>query len=268
MPRSRTARQLVRRLALSYVLLTALLYALLHRGSNLANSIVDEEFWTARSILWVIAHPDDECMFFTPSIAALAPAGDPSRKAHLLSLSQGNDEGLGETRALELVASCAVFGIPAARCHSIDDPRLPDSMTVQWPREVIAAHVARYVEEHSIDLIVTFDSDGVSDHANHKALYHALSEAQPGAPVYALRTTGLVPKYSSLLSLPLAFLRLVASRRAHSDRHHQQGLFISDWQAYKVARRSFDVHASQHRWFRAIFTRASSYMWINELERV
>ena len=190
--------------------------------------------------------------------------------------------------------------------------RLPDSMTVQWPREVIAAHVARYVEEHSIDLvraknvvaslfhsadcrltyeaqIVTFDSDGVSDHANHKALYHALrcvtppmpngcpltywvlspySEAQPGAPVYALRTTGLVPKYSSLLSLPLAFLRLVASRRAHSDRHHQQGLFISDWQAYKVARRSFDVHASQHRWFRAIFTRASSYMWINELERV
>jgi N-acetylglucosaminylphosphatidylinositol deacetylase len=55
-----------------------------------------------RSILYVIAHPDDEAMFFVPSILSLRNTGN---KLHLLCLSTGNFGGQGKVREKELHAS-------------------------------------------------------------------------------------------------------------------------------------------------------------------
>lgn len=54
-------------------------------------------------ILLVIAHPDDECMFFLPTLLAL-------RRSHLalylLCLSTGNAYGKGDVRLHELRHVC------------------------------------------------------------------------------------------------------------------------------------------------------------------
>lgn len=68
-------------------------------------------------LLLVIAHPDDECMFFTPTLTGrLAP------RVSVLCLSSGNADNLGSTRKLELVHSCAHFGIPPSNVDIIDHP--------------------------------------------------------------------------------------------------------------------------------------------------
>jgi N-acetylglucosaminylphosphatidylinositol deacetylase len=102
-------------------------------------------------VLLVIAHPDDEAMFFSPVLAYLrqeghavdllcissgtrsgAPPGAPSHHP------AGNYYGLGELRKRELRASCAVFGIQ--ECRVEEQPGLEDG-----PHEWDAVAVARLV---------------------------------------------------------------------------------------------------------------------------
>ena len=71
-----------------------------------------------RNILYVIAHPDDEAMFFAPSIVSLRATNN----LHLLCLSTGNADGLGRTREKELQASAKWLGFQSATV--IDDPEL------------------------------------------------------------------------------------------------------------------------------------------------
>lgn len=59
-------------------------------------------------ILLVTAHPDDECMFFTPSVRHFVGRGD---RVDLICLSTGNFDGLGELRRKELVKSALILGI-------------------------------------------------------------------------------------------------------------------------------------------------------------
>ena len=69
--------------------------------------------------LLVIAHPDDECMFFTPTVLGLARQGI---TAHVLCLSTGNFDGLGATRSLELRASCVALGVDERQTKPAPSP--------------------------------------------------------------------------------------------------------------------------------------------------
>ena len=73
--------------------------------------------------LLLTAHPDDECMFFAPTILALqeAPLLHPP-KLHSLCLSVGNADGLGDIRRRELEGSLEVLGIGEGRRWVIDTP--------------------------------------------------------------------------------------------------------------------------------------------------
>lgn len=64
------------------------------------------------------AHPDDEVMFFAPTILALVGMGV---QVHALCLSTGDADKLGDTRRQELVASYARLGVPVGQVESIDD---------------------------------------------------------------------------------------------------------------------------------------------------
>lgn len=52
----------------------------------------------SKNILFVLAHPDDECMFFTPTIRSLKQ----SCNLYILVLCNGGYDGLGKERTVEM----------------------------------------------------------------------------------------------------------------------------------------------------------------------
>ena len=112
-----------------------------------------------QNFLMVLAHPDDECMFFTPAINFLRQENE----IHLLILSNGGYYGLGETRTKEMNAASDYQGFSSLKI--VDDPNLQDGPDNTWDAKLIS----EYISQHSkgIDTIVTFDIGGVSHHPNH-----------------------------------------------------------------------------------------------------
>jgi hypothetical protein len=119
----------------------------------------------------VIAHPDDEAMFFAPTIVRLQQMG---REIFLICLSTGNFDGLGETRKKELYASCISLGIPQDHVKIIDQPDLQDGPKNVWSANTISALVSDYVSTTKSGSIITFDQHGVSSHPNHIATYYGV----------------------------------------------------------------------------------------------
>jgi N-acetylglucosaminylphosphatidylinositol deacetylase len=75
-------------------------------------SVVQMRFPTLQNkrICLLIAHPDDEAMFFAPTVLALTRP-ETGNHVKILCLSSGNAAGLGETRKKELVKSGMVLGL-------------------------------------------------------------------------------------------------------------------------------------------------------------
>ena len=122
------------------------------------------------NILYVIAHPDDEAMFFVPSIKELRK----ENKLYMLCLSNGGYDGLGKIREKELVKSCKYLDF-AEEPTQIDDPGLADGPKSDWPAALIADKIERFFASHpdqEFKRIVTFDNRGVSSHPNHISTYH------------------------------------------------------------------------------------------------
>ncbi|XP_036268473.1 N-acetylglucosaminyl-phosphatidylinositol de-N-acetylase isoform X2 [Pipistrellus kuhlii] len=137
--------------------------------------------------LLVIAHPDDEAMFFAPTLLGLARLG---RQLFLLCFSAGNYYNQGEIRKKELLQSCDVLGIPPTNVMIIDSRDFPDDPAVQWDTERVASVLLQHMEANDINLVVTFDAGGVSGHRNHVALH---------AAVRALHSEGKVPEEGHVL---------------------------------------------------------------------
>ncbi|KAL4534267.1 hypothetical protein Ndes2437B_g03552 [Nannochloris sp. 'desiccata'] len=160
-------------------------------------------------LLLIIAHPDDECMFFLP---ALTHFRKQAYTLHVLCLSTGNAGGLGAIRRQELFYSCSVLGIERSSVTVIDDTRLPDGMAAAWPLEVVGKHVEAAIEKYSATTVLTFDNKGVSGHQNHistsqgvlysiKKLRRDPSGQFTSVKLYMLATNGFLRKYIFPLDL-------------------------------------------------------------------
>lgn len=76
-----------------------------------------------KRICLLIAHPDDEAMFFSPTVLALTRPGT-GNHVSILCLSSGDAEGLGETRKRELINSGLILGLKEEKdVQVIDNPR-------------------------------------------------------------------------------------------------------------------------------------------------
>lgn len=128
------------------------------------------------------AHPDDEAMFFAPTILGLARL---RHQLFLLCFSAGNYYNQGEIRKKELLQSCDVLGIPPSNVMIIENRDFPDDPDVHWDPERAGDVLLRHVETNGIKLVVTFDEGGVSGHSNHVAL---------NAAVRTLHAEGKLPK--------------------------------------------------------------------------
>ena len=155
-------------------------------------------------ICLLIAHPDDEAMFFSPMLLALTK---PELRNHIkiLCLSEGkltacpkralaklpckhadhadgmvrtgNADGLGSVRREELLSSASLLGIrnPSSDVLILNSSDFPDSMNTTWPSETIANTLSSAFKitgaSSPIDDLITFDAGGVSGHVNHISLY-------------------------------------------------------------------------------------------------
>ncbi|KAI0191559.1 putative deacetylase LmbE-like domain-containing protein [Astrocystis sublimbata] len=259
---------------------------------------------TGKRICLLIAHPDDEAMFFAPTVLALTR---PESGNHLkiLCLSTGDADGLGETRRRELVKSAMLLGLRKEEdVFVVDSPDFPDSMTTTWDPEAISKALSstfapnfagnapttpssrvQVLPTASIDVLITFDSTGVSSHPNHISLYHGarafvgslLRGRRPGwaAPVdlYTLTSVGIWRKYTSIFDAATTLLAaLFRGERKSSDRGnpgtlvHMSTLLGGGREGYGAARRAMThAHQSQMVWFRWGWILLSRYMVINDL---
>ncbi|KAG2007669.1 hypothetical protein GB937_008319 [Aspergillus fischeri] len=286
------------------VALTALcLYILL--AYYLANDprLVPVAFQEARSILLVTAHPDDETLFFSPSITyrredqhvqrallVISSGRFDIHSSRLMLTRLGDYDGIGERRRQEIHDSCSVLGIVPDRCVVLDNAELQDNPKKWWDGDLIKGLVASHVQKWNVDLIITFDDGGVSGHINHRAVSAGVRKyitSTPNAPpVYTLQSTFLLRKYSSLLdlistSIPFSWriLKAILTSPASStaDRVHDLSpleayndkvLLVSPWRTYLVSRAAFTQHASQYSWDRSFYLVLSRYMWFNNLNKL
>eukprot|EP00002_Diphylleia_rotans_P038006 TRINITY_DN8578_c0_g1_i2.p1 TRINITY_DN8578_c0_g1~~TRINITY_DN8578_c0_g1_i2.p1 ORF type:complete len:278 (+),score=36.85 TRINITY_DN8578_c0_g1_i2:46-879(+) len=211
-----------------------------------------------KRVLILTAHPMDECMFFTPTLLKLRRLG---HQVHVLCLSTGNAEGLGEIRTHELVESCKHFGIAHNQIDILDDPSFPDGDNVSWPIEQISRAILDHCRLHPIDAIITFDIYGGTSHLNHVACNRGLRRLiRSGELVhtraYQLASVGGLRKYMG----PVDFLWTFAT----FPLIHFHSLVKGYWAAHRAMRQ----HKSQYTLACRIYILFSRYVYINTLEPI
>ncbi|XP_021104643.1 N-acetylglucosaminyl-phosphatidylinositol de-N-acetylase isoform X6 [Heterocephalus glaber] len=221
--------------------------------------------------LLMIAHPDDEAMFFAPTVLGLVRL---KHQVSLLCFSAGNYYNQGEIRKKELLQSCDVLGIPPSRVMIIDSRDFPDDPGVQWDTEHVASVLLQHIKVNGINLVVTFDAGGVSGHSNHVALYAAVralhsegkfpkgfpgcaqtcnpsastsqSTGITGCSVLTLQSVNVLRKYFSILDLPWSLLQM------------QDVLFVLTSEEVSRAKKAMSCHRTQLLWFRRLYIFFSS----------
>lgn len=117
----------------------------------------------ARALI-VIAHPDDECMFFTPLLHLLTapkskyhfPFSNPSFdlssawEISILCLSQGNAYNLAHIRVKELESVAKALN---ASVSIVNDSQLLDGMDTHWDISLIADHVLKHIQSQAYDAV-------------------------------------------------------------------------------------------------------------------
>lgn len=242
----------------------------------------------------------------------------------------GDADGLGHIRKKELQNSAKHLGLRSeSDVFVVDDPsRFPDSMKKHWSDVDISSLLASaFAPELSaaaastngvaqatrsrrkqngaattpsdkkpplatIDVLLTFDQHGISNHPNHSSLYHGaiqflrtLMKDKPGfsCPVtlYTLTSTSIFRKYVGVLDAPVSmfvgalsnilsgFSRSTsASTRKSKDDLASRLLFVSsvaEW--IKAQKAMVDCHRSQMVWFRWGWISLGRYMAVNDLKR-
>jgi len=148
------------------------------------------------TILAVFGHPDDETYL---AAGLMAHARDEGKRVVCVTATKGEggswdeerwpSETMGEVRAKELEQSLAVLGVDEHHWLGYIDATCADV-----PLEEGVAAVLPYLEEVQPDIVLSFGPDGMTDHADHKAVCAWTTEAfhraaKPGAKLYYATTT-------------------------------------------------------------------------------
>mmetsp|Transcript_9560 Transcript_9560/g.28537 ORF Transcript_9560/g.28537 Transcript_9560/m.28537 type:complete len:284 (+) Transcript_9560:65-916(+) len=133
----------------------------------------------------VFAHPDDESMFFLPTIRSLVDSGE---TVWFLCLTTGDYDGLGKIRQKELQKVGKLLGVSRVIVRSDDvngatnDASFLDHPTKRHDERLVADAIRDSLSNHFHQsgpsgesanqfVLVTFDQLGVSGHVNHIDTY-------------------------------------------------------------------------------------------------
>lgn len=230
----------------------------------------------------VIAHPDDESMFFVPTLRNLKARGE---TFWILCLTTGDYDGLGAIRSQEMRQAGVLLGAEKTIVCDV----LKDHPTQRWNiaqvhdqiHDTLMASLGGAKEAWSLLILMTFDEYGVSGHVNHIDTFHGVCtlvsrgrdlavpsnvSTFPGRmELWTLQSEkNIVSKYLPLLSWWLLFLSLfldVSTVKVDSkNRTYRLYEPHCNWEAMKT-------HQSQFVWYRRLFVIFSCYTYANTLTR-
>nr|XP_043613050.1 probable N-acetylglucosaminyl-phosphatidylinositol de-N-acetylase isoform X2 [Erigeron canadensis] len=215
-----------------------------------------------RNVLLVIAHPDDESMFFSPTINQLTLAG---HNVHILCMSTGNADGVGDVRKQELYRASAILKVPLQKVTVVDHPDFQDGFGKIWNSSTLSKIVEKKILDHAIEIIITFDDYGVSGHCNHRDVHRGvrkfmLDTSLQEVEAWELVSTNIIRKYSGPVDIWLSFL---GAQNSHYEPIHCL-LNVNPLRSYAA----MSEHLSQWVWFRKLFVSFSSYTYVNTLRKI
>jgi hypothetical protein len=158
------------RFILSFIIVTNFLLIFLLKFSiqlkNKFGAFFNKANEAVKETLIIIAHPDDEVMFFLPTIRFLAKN---NKKVRIMCLSNGNFYGLGKLRQEEFENVCKLLKIEDRVL--VNNQNLQDDINKKWEIEDVSQVIKLYLEKDNniekIGSIITFDERGVTNHPNH-----------------------------------------------------------------------------------------------------
>jgi N-acetylglucosaminylphosphatidylinositol deacetylase len=249
-------------------------------------------------VLLVIAHPDDESMFYLPSIRAFKNSG---YRIALLCLTNGNgNDSASKTRVVELYKAAKVLKIRMEHIRVVSLRELEDSMTVSWDPAVVAKQVANAVDLFKPAIILTFDQFGISGHKNHIDTFHGVKlflkqvqsssdnerlgrnsskrkllddgvssiQSKSSISGYSLDTVPIYRKFTGIFDLLPSILILYWKNRTSNTVDSLPGHVLVTLEDPSVPLKAMRAHESQWVWFRWLFVGFSRYPIMNSLSKI
>ncbi|OEU08792.1 LmbE-like protein [Fragilariopsis cylindrus CCMP1102] len=215
--------------------------------------------------VFVFAHPDDESMFFLPTIRSLIDGG---KTVWLLCLTTGNYDRLGKIREKEMTEVGKMLGISKVIIRDNND-NMQDHPTERWNKTV--NHDNQYV-------LITFDALGISGHVNHIDTYYGVSTAVETKEektqileAWQLESEGnLVCKYIPVLSwilLMISFFntKIITSTSTKDTPKNKNSIRVYRMHNPVLNWKAMAMHHSQFVWYRRLFVVFSCYTYYNKL---
>jgi N-acetylglucosaminylphosphatidylinositol deacetylase len=213
------------------------------------------------TVLFVLAHPDDEIMFFMPTLEALKARG---YRVEVMFLTCGNADGLGQVRKKEAdwVGKQLGFDVVVKENESF-----LDGMEAVWDLKAVADTIIDHVKQKKYRALITFDEYGVTNHPNHRSVYQSIR--LHGEEIVA--TSG-----SDADICPLQLLKLVSPSVPFSSVFgagmewlfpDSESVSLYHWKIWNVWQ-AMSQYRSQWVWFRRLHVVFSSLSWTNRITQL
>jgi N-acetylglucosaminylphosphatidylinositol deacetylase len=223
----------------------------------------------------ITAHPDDESMFFLPTLFNLIKHCNTDDTFHILCLSNGNYDGIGYIREKELLKAIMVI---SDRIHLtvVLNEKLQDGPNQTWHQDAIVNEIRSKVQYLHGDLVlITFDEGGISNHPNHIDTCtgttkffeeQSRTNSDSNLQLWKLKTIyNPLQKYVIIFEIVfrlakflLATFVLTKSKKEQNWKTFFMFHPILTWRAMKM-------HHSQFVWYRRLFVLFSCYSYWNDL---
>lgn len=194
-----------------------------------------------KNIILLTAHPDDEIMFFYPTIKNIIKKNN----IHLICLSNGNYEKQGNIREKELYCLCKKIGINYLTINNFED-----NIKNFWNTNKIESYVRSYIKENNIDTIITFDNKGISYHPNHISCYLGIQNIKD-IDIFILESLYFYRKYLSIFDI---------------INIEENEIIFYNFNIFEVYYYMI-IHWTQMKWYRFFFIILSRYSYYNTLKK-
>ncbi|CCF56692.1 hypothetical protein KAFR_0B03960 [Kazachstania africana CBS 2517] len=222
------------------------------------------------SLTLVVAHPDDEVMFFSPTLLQLDSHLPPNCKFNIISYSDGDAEGLGSLRSNELAHSIDML-IPR-RNKEIFIFNHTDGMNEVWDNKLMLHQLESILSDSQTNILLTFDQFGVSNHINHKACHQVVtsyiqSHAKNNfALLLDSYSSNLLKKYTGF-AWQLVFLAKNYWIHGKTLPNLDHLALFNPYSDYITAYATMlKAHKSQMVWFRYGWWFFSRFVYVNDLK--